>query len=99
MIDLNHKTPPGMVRDVAKRVRERRKEQRLTQAQLVEKAGMPLASCKRFEQKGLVSFQSLAAVAIALRCESDFDAVLSRRAYRSIDEVIAQSAARKRGAR
>ncbi|HIY83250.1 MAG TPA: hypothetical protein H9823_05315 [Candidatus Rubneribacter avistercoris] len=56
MIDLDQKTPPEMVRDVAKHMRERRKEQRLTQAQLVEKAGMPLASCKRFEQKGLVRF-------------------------------------------
>lgn len=56
MIDLDQKTPPEMVRDVAKHVREHRKEQGLTQTQLVEKAGMPLASHKRFEQKGLVRF-------------------------------------------
>ena len=89
MIDFEQKTSTDMVRDVARRVRARRREMGLTQAQLAERAGMSLASYKRFEQKGLIAFQSLAAVALALRCESDFDGLFSKRGYASIDEVIA----------
>lgn len=96
MIDFEQKMPSELVRDVAGRVRQRRKELGMTQAQLAEKAGMSLPSYKRFEQKGLISFQSLAAVAIALRCEADFDELFAKRAYRSIDEVIAETRARKR---
>lgn len=95
MISFDQKTSSEIIRDVAIRVRQRRKEQGLTQVQLAEKAGMSLASYKRFEQKGLISFQSLAAIAIALSCESDFDSLFSKRSYRSIDEVVALSDSRK----
>lgn len=95
MIDFEQKTPPEIVLGVAQRVKQRRKERGLTQAQLAKKSGMSLASYKRFEQKGLVSFQSLAAIAIALRCESDFDNLFAQETYQSIDEVIAKTKAYK----
>lgn len=37
----------------------------LTRVQLADRVGALLASRRRFEQKGLVSFQSLAAIFIA----------------------------------
>ena len=91
MIIFEQRTSTDIVLDVAKRARARRKELGLTQSDLAEKAGVSLASYKRFEQKGLIAFQSLAAIAIALGCDSDFDGLFGRRAYRSIDEVVAQS--------
>lgn len=69
---------------------------KLTQMQVAERAGMSLASYRRFEQKGLVAFHSLAAIAIALDCEDDFDSLFARKAYASIDEVIAATRAYKK---
>lgn len=66
----------------------RRKELGLTQAQVSGKAGMSLASYKRFEQKGLIAFDALIRIAIALGCEDDFDKLFSKRGYSSIEEVI-----------
>lgn len=91
MISFEQKTSSEIIQEVAQRVRKRRKESGLTQAQLAEKAGMTLASYKRFEQTGLIAFQSLAAIAIALDCESDLDGLFAKRAYRSIEEVISET--------
>ena len=94
MINLDQKTSFDIITEVSSRVRTRRKEQGLTQIQLAEKAGMSLASYKRFEQTGQVSFQSLAAIAIALGCEGDFDALFAHRRYSSIEEVLIDKAGR-----
>ncbi|WP_165042975.1 helix-turn-helix domain-containing protein [Adlercreutzia sp. ZJ138] len=88
MITFDQKTSYDIRREVAARVRARRKELHLTQEQLSSKAGMSLASYKRFEQKGLIAFDSLIRIAIVLDCESDFDELFSKRAYTSIQEVI-----------
>lgn len=94
MISFEQKTSTDIVIEVARRVKEYRKARGFTQAQLAERAGVSLPSYKRFEQKGLISFQSLAAIALALGCEADFGGLFAHRAYRSIDEVVA---AAKRG--
>lgn len=96
MIEFEQKTSTELVREVARRVRERRKELGLTQVQLADRAGMSLASYKRFEQKGLVSFQSLAAISIALGCSSDLDGLFAKKGYRSIDEVLAETRTQRR---
>lgn len=88
MIDFDQKTPAEIGASVAGRVRVRRKELGLTQAQVSGKAGMSLASYKRFEQKGLIAFDALIRIAIALGCEDDFDKLFSKRGYSSIEEVI-----------
>lgn len=91
MISFEQKTSNDIIKEVAARVKLRRKELSLTQAQLAEKSGVSLPSYKRFEQKGLIAFQSLANIAIALGCESDFDNLFSKHIYTSIDQVIAES--------
>lgn len=96
MIPFEQKTSTDTILEVAQRVKNRRKELGLTQVQLAERAGISPASYKRFEQKGLISFQSLAAIAIALKCEDDFDNLFAKRNYRSIEEVIAETARQKR---
>ena len=88
MISLDQKTSYEIARDLAARVRQRRKERKLTQDQLAKRAGMSLGSYKRFEQTGQVAFASLLNIAIALVCEGDFDELFSRRHYQSIQEVI-----------
>ena len=88
MIDLDQKTPYEIVVEVSKRVKKRRKEHGFTQAQLAKRAGMSLGSYKRFEQKGLIAFDSLVRIGVALGCESDFDELFAKRHYTSIQEVI-----------
>ena len=88
MISLDVTTAYDLTNAVADRVRKRRRERKLTQAQMAKKAGMSLGSYKRFEQTGEVSFRSLANIAIALECERDFDELVSRRQYNSIQEVL-----------
>ncbi|PNV67139.1 helix-turn-helix domain-containing protein [Enteroscipio rubneri] len=88
MIDFEQKTPGEIALSIAERVRARRKELGLTQKQLSAKAGMSLASYKRFEQKGLIAFDALIRIAIALGSEDDFDGLFAQRGYASIEEVI-----------
>ncbi len=76
------------MRAVAERVRKRRKERHLTQAELAERAGMSFASYKRFEQKHEIAFDSLVKIAIALGCEKDFDALFATPFFSSIEELI-----------
>ena len=96
MISFEQKTGYDLTREVAARVRARRKERKLTQAQMAKKAGMSFASYKRFEQTGQIAFLSLCNLAIVLECEDDFEELFSHRQYTSIQEVIdAQQQSRK----
>ncbi len=96
MISFEQKTAYDLTHEVAARVRGRRKERKLTQAQMAKKAGMSFASYKRFEQTGEIAFRSLCNIAIALGCEQNFDELFAHRQYTSIQEVIdAQREARK----
>ena len=49
---FEQKTAYDLTHEAAARVRARRKERKLTQAQMAKKAGMSFASYKRFEQTG-----------------------------------------------
>lgn len=88
MISLDQKTGYELCEEIARRVKLRRKELGLTQAQLASKAGMSLGSYKRFEQTGQISLLSLANVAIAVNCEQDFDALFAQPQYASIEDVL-----------
>lgn len=88
MISFEQKLPSEIAIEVAQRVRARRKELGLTQEQLARKAGMSLASYKRFEQRGAIAFESLIRIGLALDNDSDFDELFAKRAYASIEEVI-----------
>ena len=90
MIDVFNlqKTPAQLSSGVAKRAARRRKELGFTQAELAERAAMSLGSLRRFEQTGAIAFESLVRVCIALGCEDDLEGLFSKRAYRSIQEVI-----------
>ena len=96
MISLDIRTQDQISAELATRVRARRKERGLTQAQLAEKSGVSLGSIKRFETTHEVSLTSLVKIAIALGYADDFDSLFSERAYRSIDEVIADAERNRR---
>lgn len=81
-------SPNEVSMNIAARMRERRKERKLSQIQLSERSDVSLGSLKRFERTGEISLSSLIKLAFALGCENDFDSLFARRGYSSIQEVI-----------
>ena len=82
------KTPKDVNNDVVKRMKARRKEQKLTQAELSRHADVSLGSLKRFEQTGNISLNSLIKIAFVLGCQEDFEGLFAKKGYSSIQEVI-----------
>jgi len=89
MIQLTQKTSTDISKEVAERVRRRRKEKKWTQKELAERSGMSLASYKRFEQIHEISFESLIKIGIALNMEKDFDSLFEKKTFTSLSELIA----------
>jgi transcriptional regulator with XRE-family HTH domain len=73
---------------LALRARSRRREGKISQAEMAQRSGVSLGSIKRFEGTGEISLSSLLRIAAVLRYETDFDRLFERRNYQSIDEVI-----------
>jgi transcriptional regulator with XRE-family HTH domain len=99
ILSLINKTPASILSDIASRVKQRRLELNWTQKFVASKAGMPLATYRRFESKGEVSLRGLVMIAIALSTEDDFSTLFARQNFRSMDDLINKKAEgqRKRG--
>ena len=85
---LLDKTPDSILNSISVRIKERRLEKNWTQKFLASKAGMPIATYRRFEREGEVSLRGLVMIAIALEMDGDFDALFTTKGYQSIDELI-----------
>ena len=75
-------------KELASRVRTRRKEAEISQIELAERSGVSLGSIKRFESIGEISLVSLLRIAVVLGYEDDFHKLFERTNYQSLDEVI-----------
>ncbi len=62
-----------IARDIAQRMRGRRKELRLSQSALAQESGVSLGSVKRFERDYLISLESLIKLSVVLGCEENFE--------------------------
>lgn len=82
------KTPEQVNRDIAERLKLRRKEQSISQVELSRLSNVSLGSIKRFERTGEISLAFLVKIAFALQCEDDFEQLFAKKGYRSIQEVI-----------
>ena len=93
-------SPNSKAKALAECVRQRRLELNLTQEGLSAKAGITLATCRRFEQTGKISLDSLLQIAYALDALNDFDQVFATPRYTTLDEALnASNKTRKRGKR
>lgn len=70
------KLPSDILKETALKHRQRRKQLKLSQAELAERSGVSLGSLKRFEQTGQISFESLLKLAHVLGRLSDFEELL-----------------------
>jgi transcriptional regulator with XRE-family HTH domain len=75
-------------KNLALRARTRRREGKISQAEMASRSGVSLGSIKRFEGTGEISLASLLRIAAVLRYETDFDRLFERKNYQSLDEVI-----------
>ena len=88
MILDQFKFPKEIAKDIATREKNVRKRKKLTQAELSSRAGVSLASLKRFEQTGEISLVSLLKLASVLDELDEFNNLFTRKEYHSIQEVI-----------
>lgn len=96
MIDLSLHTPASVATDLAARAKKRRLALHLTQADLACRAGIPLATYRRFEQTAQISLQSLLAVASALNAIDDFQHLFASNTWGTMDEMLAAQQTIKR---
>ncbi|MCQ2752789.1 MAG: helix-turn-helix domain-containing protein [Bacilli bacterium] len=70
-------TPEKMKLIILRNVIARRKERKISQIALAEKAKVSYGSIRRFEKTGEISLNSLLKIALALDCIEDFREVFS----------------------
>lgn len=88
---------------IVESIRARRLQMELTQEGLSERAGVPLSTLRKFEQKGIISLDSfLKILSVVGGLEEIVDALKPKEQnFKSIDEVLksADKTTRKRGNR
>lgn len=85
---LHQKTPAEISKELAQRLKYRRKKMKISQSELSKLSDVSLGSIKRFETKYEIALISLIKIAIVLDTEGDFDNLFSKKVYNSIEEII-----------
>lgn len=70
---VNALTEEKVTKDLVDRVKERRKELKISQKELSTRTLVSYGSIRRFENSGQISLASLIRIANALNCLSDFN--------------------------
>lgn len=91
MIEISMNTPDSEAKELAKRIKKRRLTLRMTQAELAQRAGMPLPTYRRFEQTAQISLRGLLSVAYALNAMDDFHSLFASNTWSTMDEMLAES--------
>jgi DNA-binding transcriptional regulator YiaG len=95
--------PGALQNKLRHNIKQHRLALNLTQEGLAARSGVPLATLRKFEQQGQISFESFVKLLVALQLgESIVEATqVKEKPYSSIDEVIAKAETpkRKRGSR
>ena len=76
-----------ITRHVAENFRRRRVEKNITRRRIAELSGVPLSTVARFEQKGLIAFESLVKLAMALGYTSDVRNLFGTSKFDTMEEL------------
>lgn len=76
-----------IARLVADNFRKRRVEKNITRQRIAALSGVPLSTVTRFEQKALISFESLIKLAMALGYTSDVRSLFGSAKFDTMDEL------------
>jgi transcriptional regulator with XRE-family HTH domain len=85
-----------MARMLARQVKELRLYRGWTQQETAERAGLTLATYRRFERTGHIALERLLKLAVVLDARGGFDQLFARPPARSLDELEKQIASRSR---
>lgn len=96
IFNLDFRTPRDVQGQVRSAMRNRRLALNMTQKDLAEKSGMPLATLKRFEQTGEISFAGLLAIAGAIDALEEFRNLFPIPPARTLDQLDAVNKPRQR---
>lgn len=90
MYDINNfvhtLTEQSVLSGIIEKVKQRRKELKLTQQGLSKKSGVSYASIRRFETTGEISFTSLLKIANALNALADFNMLFNNEIISNLKE-------------
>jgi len=84
------------LRGLGARARQLRLLRALLQEELAERAGIGVATVRRFEKTGMASIENVLRIATALNAEHSFNQLFEAPAYASLDEAIARPEIAKR---
>ena len=76
-----------IAQQVAESFRKRRVEKNLTRQRISELSGVPLSTVARFEQKGLIAFESLIKLAMALGYAPDVRSLFDTSKFDTMEEL------------
>ena len=79
-------TEQSVLNGIVERVRERRKELKLSQKGLAQRSGVSYASVRRFEITGEISFNSLLKIASVLNALTDFEKLFNTEIVSNLKE-------------
>lgn len=74
-------------REVAENFRKRRVEKNITRQRISELSGVPLSTVARFEQKGLIAFDSLVKLAMALGYTAEIRSLFGKAKFDTMAEL------------
>jgi DNA-binding XRE family transcriptional regulator len=82
------KNPTDIRKELAQRTRTLRKEIKMSQSELAQRANVSLGSYKRFEASGQISLDSLLKIAFILGKMSDFELIFQPNKNKDIEKLF-----------
>lgn len=89
----------GTLRAIGERARQLRLMRNLRQEELAARAGVGIATVRRFEKTGGASIENVLRIATVLSAERAFETLFEAPPYASLDEALARPEQRQRAAR
>lgn len=85
--DFEPDNAEDIARHVAESFRKRRVEKNITRERISALSGVPLSTVARFEQKGLIAFESLIKLAMALGYSADVRSLFGTSKFDTMEEL------------
>jgi len=82
------KNPTDILKELAQRTKTLRKEHKMSQSELAQRANVSLGSYKRFETSGHISLDSLLKIAFILGKLNDFETVFQSNKNKDLEKLF-----------